>query len=114
MNNTQQRRAIDLTQALSDVPTETRALFKAYHAADRTIWDKFEEAAMELIHSNEHVGSKAIAEMIRRKASREGKEFGIDNRFLACYGRIFVYVHPQYRHLFEFRTVKGITQREAA
>lgn len=113
MTNTQ-RRPIDLARALADVPAETRALFKAYHAADRSIWDKFEEAAMELIHSNEHVGSKAIAEKMRRKAHREGKDFGIDNRFLACYGRIFVFVHPEYRHLFEFRAVKGLAQREAA
>lgn len=108
------RRPIDLTQALADVPAETRAMFKVYHAADRTIWDKFEEAAMELIHSGEGVSAKGIAEKMRRKAAREGKDYGLDNRWIACYGRIFVYLHPTYKHLFEFRTIKGVSQKEAA
>ena len=105
---------LSLSEALPDVPLETRELFRQYHRANPIVWELFEVAAMELIQSNEHCGAKAIAEKMRRSAHKEGREYGVDNRFLACYGRMFVFKYPQYRRLFEFRAVKGINQRQAA
>lgn len=87
-------------------------LFIAHHAKRPQIWQQFEKMALWLIRNRqENFGAKEIFEALRRGNDEipgiEG-EVKLNNNFTAHYARVFVLMHPEYRHRIELRAVKSV------
>lgn len=99
------------------VNIKTSLQFLAWHEANPSVWQMFEEKALNLINSGKkRWGAKAIFEVIRyERAEKEGGQFedyAVNNNYPAYYARVFAMKHPQHKKFFEFREVKGL--KEAA
>lgn len=82
-------------------------LFLAYHLKNEALWKLYQRKALELIQLGaERLSSKGIFERLREDVSL-GKigEFKAPNEFTPLYARIFVFKFPQYKNLFEFKSV---------
>lgn len=97
------------------VDHDTVAKFQRYHATHRHLWPEFERRALaEIATGKERISGKAIAEDMRKVVTDEGDPFGIDNRWVSYYVRIFILKHPHLNNRVERRVTVGVKSGEDA
>ena len=101
----------------ANIPRSTLREFRDYHRRNLWIFDEFKRLAYQmLIAGRAHYSAKAIMEAVRWDYDRHnpGKEFKVCNDFTAYYARLLAVVDHRFETFFHFKTVRGLSTKEAA